>query len=53
MTRIAGGPLPGLRTLLLTAVILLAGCGQKGDLYLPEDDGDETAAAPNPGRQVS
>ncbi|WP_445928867.1 LPS translocon maturation chaperone LptM [Marinimicrobium sp. C2-29] len=23
---------------LLTALLLLAGCGQKGPLYLPEDD---------------
>lgn len=33
---IASGPMPALRMLLLMLVLaVLAGCGQKGDLYRP------------------
>ncbi len=38
--------LRGLWALLLGLLLLVSGCGQKGDLYLPGDDQASRVAAP-------
>jgi predicted small lipoprotein YifL len=37
-----------MRTLVLLSFLLLAACGQSGDLYLPPNDPDSKPAEPAP-----